>query len=137
MEASLALRLKTDGFGLSRARKAINRLLLPEPSFALHKINSPQRPRLEAYIAEQFERSYGATITQYLPELFSMQCQGRFSAAADITAAKILQAIETGSKEAYLGFPESLFGRRNGAWPGLIDTATRAQNRVARRFAGS
>ena len=56
---------------------------------------------------------------------------------ADVTSAKILQAIETGSKEAYLGFPESLFARLNGVFPGLIDAATRAQNRVARRFAGS
>ena len=53
----------------------------------------------------------------------------------DVTAARILQAIETGRKEAYLGFPESLFARLNGIWPGLVDTATRTQNRVARPFA--
>ena len=53
----------------------------------------------------------------------------------DVVANKILHAIETGRKEAYLGFPESLFARLNGVWPSLIDTATRAQNRVARPFA--
>lgn len=53
----------------------------------------------------------------------------------DVVANKILQAIETGRKEAYLGFPESLFARVNGIWPSLIDIATRAQNRVARPFA--
>jgi short-subunit dehydrogenase len=53
----------------------------------------------------------------------------------DVTAAKILQAIEKGRKEAYLGFPESLFARLNGIWPSLIDIGTRAQNRVARPFA--
>jgi short-subunit dehydrogenase len=51
------------------------------------------------------------------------------------TAAKILRAIETGRKEAYLGFPESLYARLNAVWPALIDTGTRAQNRVARTFA--
>jgi len=53
----------------------------------------------------------------------------------DVIAEKILHAIETNRKEAYLGFPESLFARLNGIWPTLIDTATRAQNRVARPFA--
>ncbi|MDH3512829.1 MAG: SDR family oxidoreductase [Gammaproteobacteria bacterium] len=52
-----------------------------------------------------------------------------------VAAAKILQAIESGRKEAYLGFPESLFARLNGIWPALIDIGTRAQNRVARPFA--
>lgn len=50
-------------------------------------------------------------------------------------AAKILRAIEAGRKEAYLGFPESLFARLNGIWPALIDMGTRQQNRVARNFA--
>ncbi len=53
----------------------------------------------------------------------------------DVTAAKILQAIEMGRKEAYLVFPESLFARLNGIWPSLVDTGTRAQNRIARTFA--
>ncbi|MAF83674.1 MAG: SDR family oxidoreductase [Gammaproteobacteria bacterium] len=53
----------------------------------------------------------------------------------DVIAGKILQAIEADRKEAYLGFPESLFARLNGLWPALIDTATRAQNQVARSFA--
>lgn len=53
----------------------------------------------------------------------------------EVTAKKILQAIETGRKEAYLGFPESVFARLNGVWPTLIDMGTRAQNRVARSFA--
>jgi short-subunit dehydrogenase len=52
-----------------------------------------------------------------------------------VTAAKILRAIETDRKEAYLGFPESLFARLNSIWPSLIDFGTRAQNRVARPFA--
>lgn len=51
------------------------------------------------------------------------------------TAEKIVQAVEAGRKESYLGFPESLFARLNGVWPALIDTGTRAQNRIARTFA--
>ncbi len=54
---------------------------------------------------------------------------------ADTTAARVLSAIESNQKEAYLGFPESLFARLNSIWPALIDTATRTQNRVARPFA--
>ncbi|HXH71648.1 MAG TPA: SDR family oxidoreductase [Mariprofundaceae bacterium] len=53
----------------------------------------------------------------------------------DDVAGKILAAIEAGKKEAYLGFPESLFARINGILPGLIDNGTKAQNRVARGFA--
>jgi len=53
----------------------------------------------------------------------------------DATARNILLAIEAGRKEAYLGFPESLFARLNGIWPTLIDMGTRAQNRIARTFA--
>jgi len=52
-----------------------------------------------------------------------------------VIAAKILRATEAGRKEAYLGFPESLFARLNGLWPALIDGAIRKQNRVARPFA--
>ncbi|MFQ5633996.1 MAG: SDR family NAD(P)-dependent oxidoreductase [Gammaproteobacteria bacterium] len=54
----------------------------------------------------------------------------------EIMANKILHAIETDAKEAYLGFPESLFARLNGVWPGLVDAGTRKQTRVARPFAG-
>jgi len=53
----------------------------------------------------------------------------------DVIANKILSAMEAGRKEAYLGFPESVFARLNGIWPALIDAAVRAQNRVARPFA--
>jgi len=55
--------------------------------------------------------------------------------AADVTAGRIMRAIESGRKEVYLGFPESLFARFNSLWPRLIDTATRGQNRTARPFA--
>lgn len=53
----------------------------------------------------------------------------------DAGAARIFAAMTAGRKEAYLGFPESLFARINAVWPGIIDRATRTQNRTARSFA--
>jgi NAD(P)-dependent dehydrogenase (short-subunit alcohol dehydrogenase family) len=44
-------------------------------------------------------------------------------------------AIESGKKEAYFGYPESIFARINGLLPGLVDNGTKAQNRIARSFA--
>lgn len=53
----------------------------------------------------------------------------------EVVAEKILKAIETDKKEAYFGYPESIFARLNGVLPGIVDKATRAQNRIARTFA--
>lgn len=53
----------------------------------------------------------------------------------EAAAKRIFAAISSGRKETYLGFPESLFARINAIWPGLIDRATRTQNRTARPFA--
>ncbi|MBT4520343.1 MAG: SDR family NAD(P)-dependent oxidoreductase, partial [Halieaceae bacterium] len=53
----------------------------------------------------------------------------------ELIAGKIFEAIEAGKKEAYFGFPEAIFARLNGVLPGLIDNATKAQNRIARTFA--
>jgi short-subunit dehydrogenase len=53
----------------------------------------------------------------------------------EVVAGKIFRAIEADKKEAYFGFPESLFARLNGVLPGIVDNATRVQNRIARTFA--
>jgi short-subunit dehydrogenase len=53
----------------------------------------------------------------------------------DAVAIKMIQAIEDDKKESYLGFPESVFARVNGILPGIVDRATKAQNRIARTFA--
>jgi len=53
----------------------------------------------------------------------------------EVVAGKILAAIEAEKKEAYFGFPESLFARINGILPGVIDGGTADQNRIARGFA--
>ncbi len=48
---------------------------------------------------------------------------------------RIVEAIEKERKEAYFGFPESLFVRINAILPRLVDKALASQNRIARRFA--
>ena len=53
----------------------------------------------------------------------------------DAVARKIFKAIEADRKEAYFGYPESIFARLNGVLPGIVDNATRVQNRIARTFA--
>jgi short-subunit dehydrogenase len=50
-------------------------------------------------------------------------------------AGKIFKAIEADKKEAYFGYPEAIFARLNGVLPGIVDKATRVQNRIARTFA--
>ncbi len=53
----------------------------------------------------------------------------------DWVAARIVEAIEKGRKDVYLGFPESLFVRINAILPRLTDAALRQQNRVMEGFA--
>lgn len=50
-------------------------------------------------------------------------------------AKNIVTAIEKQHKERYLGFPESLFVKINALFPGLIDIATKAQNKIAQQYA--
>jgi hypothetical protein len=38
-------------------------------------------------------------------------------------------------KETCFGYPEAIFARINGLLPGIVDSATRAQNRIACSFA--
>jgi short-subunit dehydrogenase len=50
-------------------------------------------------------------------------------------ARRIVDGMRRGRKERYLGFPESLFVRINSVLPGIVDRATRKQNRAARKYA--
>lgn len=52
-----------------------------------------------------------------------------------LVADKIIKAIDADRKEAYIGWPESFFVRINALFPGLVDRALAAQNRIAKRFA--
>lgn len=53
----------------------------------------------------------------------------------EAVVAMIVAAIEAGKRDAYIGFPESLFVRVNALLPRLVDGALAAQNRIARIFA--
>jgi len=88
MDAATKLRLQPAGLDIPAAKKALNRLLRLKPAFSLNHPYSPQRPALEAYIGQQFESTYGATITEFLPTLSSMECQGRISAVAGFRRAQ-------------------------------------------------
>ncbi len=48
-------------------------------------------------------------------------------------AREIVRSVIKQDKERYLGFPESLFVRINAIFPGLVDKATRGQNKVAKK----
>ncbi len=52
----------------------------------------------------------------------------------DFVAKKIIESIIKENKEKYLGFPESLFVRINAILPGLVDMATRSQNKIAEKY---
>jgi hypothetical protein len=87
MNASATLPLQIDRLSSPPVSKALNRLLRLKPSFSLHNDYSSQRRQLEAYIGQQFEETYGATITEFLPEFLGMQCEHRISAVAGIRPA--------------------------------------------------
>ena len=52
----------------------------------------------------------------------------------DVVAKQIIHSIIKGHKDKYLGFPESLFVRINAILPGLVDMATRSQNKIAKKY---
>ena len=94
---------------LPTANKALKRLVKPKPIFELHGIGSLDRTRLESYIAREFDDVYDAHITGYLPELFSMQCHGRYSAVGGLRPATDGQLF----LEQYLDCPvEDAIGNR-------------------------
>jgi hypothetical protein len=67
--------------------RVLARLLSPKPLFTLHTPYSNDRAAVEGYISSQFAEHYDAQLTEFMPQLISMQCQGRFSAAAGIRPA--------------------------------------------------
>ena len=53
----------------------------------------------------------------------------------DVVAASIVHAMEQDRKEQYIGFPESLFVRINGIFPGLVDNSLSKQVAEIRDYA--
>jgi len=52
----------------------------------------------------------------------------------EAVAKQIVSSIIKQHKNKYLGFPESLFVRINAIFPGLVDLATREQNKIAKKY---
>jgi len=65
----------------------LKKLILPTPKFKLHRQYSSSRLAVEAYIAQHFEREYGAQIFSFLPMLITMQCKTKYSSAMGIRSA--------------------------------------------------
>lgn len=57
--------------------------------------------------------------------------------SSEYVADQIVRSVIKQHKERYLGFPESLFVRINAVFPGLVDMATRGQNKIASKYCHS
>lgn len=71
----------------ARAARRLARLLNPAPAFQAHLPESPERARVESYIATQFRAVHGANIHDYMPVLLTMGCHGLTTAATGVRAA--------------------------------------------------
>lgn len=60
---------------------------------------------------------------------------GMNSDEPSVVAKHVVRAVEKGSKDYYIGWPESVFVRINAALPRLVDIALRKQNTQMRDFA--
>jgi hypothetical protein len=76
--------LTFDDIQQPRTARKLARFLSPKPVFKLHSRIGTERKQLEAYIYEQFHSAHNASIKDFMPQLFSIKCNGRFSAAAGV-----------------------------------------------------
>ena len=67
--------------------KNSGRLRSPGPEFDMCSTASLGRSQIERYIAEQFSTVYGASITEFMPNLLTMRCLGKLSAVVGLRAA--------------------------------------------------
>jgi hypothetical protein len=65
----------------------LKKLSLPNPVFELHEPHSSSRSKVETYIAQHFEKVYGAQVCSFLPTLMTMRCKSGFSAAVGLRSA--------------------------------------------------
>jgi hypothetical protein len=70
------------------AHQILQRLVLPTTNCALLTTASPERKSLENYIADKFKRSHQASITEFMPQHFTIQCENSIAAVAGIRKAK-------------------------------------------------
>jgi len=71
----------------ARALRRLSALLSPEPQFNLHFSDTADRPEVEQYIADHFLQAHGAHISDFMPTLLTMNCQGHTSAAMGLRPA--------------------------------------------------
>lgn len=60
---------------------------LQAAEFTLHSVTSGRRKQLESYVAEQYNRSYGARITHFMPLLLSMSRAGQLEVVVGVRSA--------------------------------------------------
>jgi len=66
---------------------SLHRLLTPYPSLDLHDKNSAGRATVEAYIGQQFNDIYGASIRDFMPLFLSISCRSKPITALGIRPA--------------------------------------------------
>ena len=69
------------------AGRRLGRFLTPRPCVELHLPTATQWPQVTRYIAGQFRVAHGARIRDFMPQLLTLGCQGRFSAAMGVRPA--------------------------------------------------
>ena len=80
-DINIASPLKTNAGSL------LKKLLLPNPVFELHEQHALSRSKVETYIAQHFEKIYGAQVGSFLPTLMTMRCRSGYSAAVGLRPA--------------------------------------------------
>ncbi|WP_019528186.1 thermostable hemolysin [Dasania marina] len=71
----------------SRKAALLQRLLRLRPELALVCQSSNSRQQVEAYIAQQFTTVYGATISEFMPQLLTLCCEDNVSSVVGIRIA--------------------------------------------------
>ncbi|MCF7982715.1 MAG: thermostable hemolysin, partial [Pseudomonadales bacterium] len=72
----------------ARFHHSIHRLLQPCPKVELHRAHSVSRQTVEGYVAKKFADAYGATITEFMPNLLSLSCHHQLSSVAGLRSAQ-------------------------------------------------
>lgn len=86
---SLAVPLNKGYTAPSKRRKAsLLRMLLPRPTFRWHAVDTKDRLVVESYIANKFNKEYGAEVSTFAPLLLSMHCKSDLNAAVGVRPAK-------------------------------------------------
>jgi hypothetical protein len=67
--------------------QSLKRLLTPGPTLQFHSAASNKRDAVENYIADQFNRIYGANIRDFMPLFLSMTCQTSLITAVGLRPA--------------------------------------------------